>query len=445
MGDYIIMSKKELSRKTILEGYKLGKLTLKDCAQKLGVSYRQIKRIWKRYREESDQGLCHRSRGKQPCNAYSTQFRTNIIELYRQKYREFGPTYAAEKLQEDDDVRINIETLRLWLKQEGLWLKKRKRLIYRERRVRRSRFGELVQIDGSIHGWFSDERRDCLLNMVDDATGITFALLDSGETTQILLTCLKKWIEKYGIPKAVYVDLKQVYVAAKRMKEKYDDDLLIEEGFSYFEQACKELGIKIIRAYSPQAKGRVERKHGVFQDRLVKDLKLYGIKTLEEANDYLKTKFLNKINEKFAYAPQDSTDGHRDPAPYGDLNEILCKRYKRQLRNDWSIQFNREYFQVRKPENIRIDSLQPGEFIIIKKYLDHSLGFWYEDNRLDYYALQRKPEPLSKSKKYYQPRERDLALCSRKASKNRHKTPWGQFNQHWLSNKAKQKNEEALV
>lgn len=233
-----------------------------------------------------------------------------------------------------------------------------------------------------------------------------------------------------------------MYVSPKHLKEKYDDDLLIKEGYSYFERACNELGIEIIRAYSPQAKGRVERKHGVFQDRLVKDLKLYRIKTIEEANRYLEDTFLNRINEKFAYAPQDSVDGHRDPKPYGNLKEILCWRYRRQLRNDWSIQFKRQYFQVKKPEGIANDSLQPGEFIKIKKYLDDTMGFWYEERQLDYYELQRKPEPLSKSKKYSKSQEIDLALRSRNARKNKHKTPWGQYNPNWLSsNKVDQKKE----
>lgn len=145
--------------------------------------------------------------------------------------------------------------LRLWLKAKGLWSKKRKRVFHRERRAC---FGELLQIDGSIHQWFGTEQYDCLLNMVDDATGVTFALLDIGETTQILLTCLKRWIEHYGIPKAVYVDLKSVYVGTKKLKEKYDDDLVNPDGFSVFEQVCRNLGIQIIRAYSAQAKGRVE-------------------------------------------------------------------------------------------------------------------------------------------------------------------------------------------
>lgn len=191
MGDYLIMSKKELNRKTILESYRCKKLTLQECARKLDVSYRQMKRIWKRYQREGDQGLCHRSRGKKPSNTYSREFKAKILTLYTKKYLEFGPTFAAEKLLEDDQVPINAETLRLWLKKEGLWVKQRKRIVYRERRERRPCFGDLLQIDGSIHGWFSDERRDCLLNMVDDATGVTFALLDSGETTRYYSSACK--------------------------------------------------------------------------------------------------------------------------------------------------------------------------------------------------------------------------------------------------------------
>lgn len=427
MGDYLIMSKKELERKTHLDSVKYGKLTLKECSKKLEISYRQTKRIWQRYQQESDLGLCHKNRGRKPPNTYSREFREKVLRLYRDKYLGFGPTFAAEKLQEDDGIHMNGETLRIWLKKDGLWTKKRKRIIYRERRERRPAFGDLLQIDGSIHGWFSDSRRDCLLNIVDDATGLSLALLDNGETTKILLTCLKKWIEKYGIPSQVYVDLKSVYVSPKYLKEKYDDDLLIKEGYSYFEQACRKLGIGIIRAYSPQAKGRVERKHAVYQDRLVKDLKLYGMKTIEEANQYLEEKFLDKINNKFAYTLDDLPDSHRDPKPYGDLDQILCWSYKRQLRNDWSIQFKREYFQVRKIEG---DKLQPGEFIVLKKYLDGSMHFWYGDQRLDYYPLSRKPEPPSRSKKYYKIKGGpDPQLCSINAKKNKHKTPWSRgFN-----------------
>lgn len=426
MGDFLIMSKNELRRKTLLDAVQCGKLTLKDCSEKLDISYRQIKRIWRTYRKEGDQGLCHKNRGKTPHNLCSNEYREKILNLYQEKYVGFGPLLASEKMQEDDNIIINDETLRLWLKKEGLWTRKRKHVVYRERRERRAQFGDLIQIDGSIHDWFSQDRHDCLLNMVDDATGITFALLDTGETTQILLTCLKKWIEKYGIPKSVYVDLKSVYVSSKHLKDPHND-AQDDNGFSVFQQVCKALDIAIIKAYSPQAKGRVERSHQVFQDRFLKDLKLYGIKTIETANAHLENKFLNKINEKFSQKPSDSTDAHRDAKTYGDLNEVICWQYERQIRNDWSIRFKNEYFQLREPK--QRDLIKPGDFLTLKKYLNGEIRFWANHIHIKHGVLSRKPEAPSKTKKHYELRGPiDPVYFSSIAKKNSRNSPWRQSN-----------------
>lgn len=423
MEDRLIMSKKELERKSLLEGFICGKLTLDAVAKYMGVSYRQGKRIWKKYKEEKDQGLIHGNRGKIPKNAYPKAFKEGVLTIYQSKYSGFGPTFAAEKLLEDDRIAVHPETLRLWLKEEGLWHKKRKRQIYRERRERRACFGELLQIDGSIHQWFSgNESYYCLLNIVDDATGICLALLDKGETTQVLLMTLKKWIEAYGIPKAVYVDLKSVYVGLKKLRLNFDEDALFHEGFSVFEQICKKLHIEIIRAYSPQAKGRVERKHAVFQDRLVKDLKLYGINTVEEANHYL-DKFLIKINNKFAKPKESIPNAHREASIYGNLDQILCWNYKRQLRNDWTIRFNREYYQIKKDyEHL----LKPGAFILIRRYLDGAIRFWHEVTmtELCYEKLSRKPIPPSELKDYYKPKGYDRIKQAKIAKQNSAKSPW---------------------
>jgi molybdenum-dependent DNA-binding transcriptional regulator ModE len=430
MEDKLIMSKKELERKTILDGVISGKLELNEAARRMRVSYRQARRIYKRYQAESDPGLQHKNRGRKPHNAYTKQYKQIILALYRSKYMEFGPTFAAEKLIEDDGHAVNAETLRLWLKEDGLWSRMRKHNVYRERRERRPNFGDLLQIDGSIHRWFAgDDEKSCLLNMVDDATGVTMALLDTGETTKVLLTTFKKWVETYGVPKAVYVDLKSVYVSPKPLKEKYDDDLLIQEGFSVFQQVCKQLNIEIIRAYSPQAKGRVERKHGVFQDRFVKDLKLYNIKTIAAANIYLEEKFLDKINSKFAQAPEGMQDSHRDCSTYGDLDQIFCWQYKRQLKNDWTIQLQRQYYQVEKPKE---GVLAPEMKICIKRYLDGAMRFWYEGEELTYRSLAVKPEPPSRSKKRYQAKGYDQMLKSSISRRNKHRTPWGQFTPNWL-------------
>lgn len=428
MGDKWIMSRKELERKSLLEAVGSGRLFLTEAAVRMKVSYRQSKRIWKRYLEEKDAGLCHRNRGKKPNNAYPESFKQKILQRYEERYNTFGPTFASEKLEEDDGLNVNAETLRLWLKKAGLWQRKRKHHIYRERRERRPAFGELLQIDGSIHRWF-DEQYHCLLNMVDDATGICLAQLDKGETTQVLLSTFLQWIKRYGIPKAVYVDLKSVYVSPKPLKEKYDDDLLIQEGFSVFEQVCKRLNIEIIRAYSPQAKGRVERKHAVFQDRLVKELNLYDIHTLESANEYLK-KFLVKVNQKFAKPQHSVPDSHRDPRPYGDLKQIFCWRYKRQLRHDWTIQFKRAYYQVKKGyEHL----LKPEDFILIKCYLDGSMRFWFGEAELVYEALSFKPEPPSRSKQYYERKNLTTEEITRKRTrKPKPNHPWKNFNSVWL-------------
>jgi hypothetical protein len=394
------------------------------------VSYRQAKRVLKRYRALQDKGLIHGNRGRQPGNAYAVDFKESILRLYQTKYLEFGPTFAAEKLLDDDGKKVHPETLRLWLKAEGLWTKKRKHKLHREHRERRPRFGELLQIDGSIHQWFDGiPEKSCLLNMVDDATGLTLAFFDKGETTYILLKTFKKWIELYGIPKAVYVDLKSVYVGAKRLKSKYDDDFGLTEGMSVFEEVCKKLSIQIIRAYSPQAKGRVERKHRVFQDRLVKDLKLYKIRSLEKANAYLEQKFLPNINQKFAKTPKNPHNAHRKAKSYGDLDQIICWNYKRQLKNNWTVQFKRSHYQINKESAIHV---KPEDFILIKQHLDQRLRFWYKKHELNYTLLSQKPLPFSKTKKYYLNKGIDHLNRSQLSTKNKHKSPWSRYNPSWL-------------
>ena len=225
MGDRLIMRKKERERKVILSGYKEGRYTLVEAAERMGVSYRQAKRIWYRYHKENDAGLIHKSRGKPSTRAFDQNVKKIILKLYQEKYNDFGATFAAEKLAEDDNYILSRETLRQWLKSANLWIARRKRKSYRQYRERRACFGELLQIDGSIHRWFGSEiEHACLLNIVDDATGKTLALLDEGETTLVLLKALKQWVELYGVPEAVYVDLKSVYVSPSGLKSNTEEE-----------------------------------------------------------------------------------------------------------------------------------------------------------------------------------------------------------------------------
>lgn len=424
-GDYLIMSSKELKRKAVLEKVIEKTLSLADAAQKMEVSYRQAKRIIRKYRQAGDRGLIHANRGKPSSRAYAAEFKNKVIKIYQEKYFDFGPTLAAEKMQEDDAIIINPETLRLWLLWANLWCHKRHRKKYYQRRERKQRFGELLQIDGSIHHWFGNNHPSCcLLNIVDDATGITMSQLDTGETCYVLLSTLKLWIEKYGIPKAVYVDLKSLYVSPQRLT---NPD--VEITANVFERVCHSLNIEIIKAYSPQAKGRVERNHGVYQDRFVKELRLRNITTIEEANVFLKIVYLDKINNKFARQPAIAENAHYPIQAYGDLDQIFCWEYRRQIGNDFTVRFNSEFFQLGRQSAMR---LLPRQSVIIHIHLNGSISIWHNNLKLDYKKLEAMQIP---KKTVYQCKGYDSMRRSRDARANKHKTPWSQFDPTWLRHK----------
>ena len=274
MGDKLIMSRKERLSKTILDCVQRKEISQAEAARRLNISYRQVKRRYKRFLAEGDAGLVHKSRGKPSAQQYPQEFRLKALELYETHYPDFGPTLAAEKMLEENNHPVNPETLRIWLKQAGIWQGRRKRKQHRQRRARRERFGELLQLDGSIHPWFEgNPEKQCLMNLVDDATGITESFLDTGETTYAAFKVLEQWMTKYGIPKAVYVDLKSLYVSPNALKDDKEESVEAD-WLTHFSLACRRLGIEVIKAYSPQAKGRVERKHAVYQDRFIKELKL---------------------------------------------------------------------------------------------------------------------------------------------------------------------------
>jgi hypothetical protein len=309
-------------------------LTVSEAAERLFISQRQMRRILRRYEAEGDPGLIHRHRGKTSNHACDFNFKKLVLGLYQTKYKGFGSTLAAEKITEEDKHPLSSETLRLWLKSEGLWGERRKRSSYRQQRKRREHFGDLLQLDGSFHPWFGEDYPTaCLMNLVDDATGIIMALFDKEETTEAAMRLVQQWIERYGVPKSIYVDLKTVYVSPKTFKHN-DLENGLTAAFTHFSKACAKLGIKIIKAYSPQAKGRVERKHAVFQDRFVKELQLKNIKDIPGANELLKNDFLHQINKKFAKVPASEENAHRDVKLFGDLKQIFCWEYMRQVQND---------------------------------------------------------------------------------------------------------------
>ena len=425
MGDKLIMSKKELRRKSILDLVKAKTISQKDASIRLNVSYRQTKRIYQRYLKEGDEGLIHKSRGKPSQRAYPLAMKEAILKLYKEKYGDFGPTLASEKLNEDDGYRLHAETLRLWLKQAGLWQSQRKRKAYRSRRTRRHRFGELLQMDGSIHAWFSGRSdKSCLMNVVDDATGKTLSLLDTGETTSAALRLLKSWIELHGIPMAIYVDLKSLYISPKSLKEESDSEVE-PQWLTHFSRACARLGIEIIKAYSPQAKGRVERSHAVYQDRFVKELRLKGINDIEGANKVLMGGFIEHLNEKFMKAPASEEDAHIGLTEGQDLNELLCWTYTRKVSNDWVVRFENQHFQIdRQVKHL----VRRGDKVTVKKHLDGHLSLWKADQKLRVHLIEPIKAQSPPPKKGY-----DTHARSMQARRHKHKTPWSHYNENGLS------------
>jgi len=321
-----------------------------DASQMMGVSYRHGKRLWKRYREEGAAGLKHRSAGRRSNHAHEPKFRKKVLELVWEKYggavgERFGPTLAAEHLASEDGLRVDGETLRRWMLAEGLWSRERRRRRHRRRRERKEHFGEMVQMDGSFHRWLEERGAEgCLMDMVDDATNTTWAKLGEQETIWAVADGLRAWIERYGVPLALYVDWKNLYKRKATPKEW----LRGEEPITQFGRMCAKLGIELIAASSPQAKGRVERIHGTHQDRLVKKLRRKQISSHAQANAYLERNYLPEHNGRFARVAAKPEDYHRRAPRASELDRIFRVERERTISQDWVVRYENRFFQVER-------------------------------------------------------------------------------------------------
>ena len=252
MEGRLLMSRKELHRKSVLELVLAKRLRLVEASKRMHLSYRQTLRVFARFSSQGDAGLVHRRRGHAANRAYRAALREKGLQRYRERYKphDVGPTLAAEKLAEEG-LAGDHETLRRWLLEEGDWKKRRKRRTQRTRRERRAHCGELGQMDGSQHNWFGREKeKACLINMGDDATGKTLGLMDQQDTTEAAMRLLWRWIERYGVPMALYTDKKNGYITGR--EPTLDEQLAGEEAKTAFGKACHKLGIEIIAAHSPR-------------------------------------------------------------------------------------------------------------------------------------------------------------------------------------------------
>jgi len=391
------MSTRELRRAEVLGRVKSHTLRLTDAAKMLELSYRQTKRLWKRYRGEGAKGLQHRSAGRGSNRAKPEEFRGKVLQLIRKKYsgteqERFGPTLAAEHLADEDGLEVGAETLRRWMLAEGLWSRMRRRKAHRKRRARREHFGDLVQLDGSFHAWFEERGpRGCLMNMVDDATGDTHCRMGEQETIWAAAGVLRSWIEKHGVPRALYTDWKNVYKREPTERERLQG----KAPTTQFGRMCERLEIRIIAASSPQAKGRVERNNGVHQDRLVKKLRRKGIQDYEAANGYLEEEYLPEHNRRFAREAARPEDYHVRRPSAARLREVFRLETERWVSNDWVVQYRGHFLQL-KPQNRRYGPTQSKAMIC--EWEDGAVEVRYRNERIEYEDLVLRPSVVTAPK-----------------------------------------------
>jgi transposase len=391
------MSSRELERVEVMGRVKARSLKLSDAAVMLELSYRQAKRVWRRYRQAGGKGLKHGNAGQPSNHRTPGKLRRRILALVRQKYggeegERFGPTLAAEHLAEEDGIELDHETLRRWMLEEGLWSRKRKRKQHRQRRQRKAHFGELVQMDGSFHDWFEERgSRGCLMNMVDDATGTVEARLGKEETIWAAVEVLQAWIGKYGVPRVLYTDWKNVY----KRKATPAEQLRGEVPVTQFGRMCEKLGIRIMAANSPQAKGRVERNHGIHQDRLVKKMRRKGIASYAAANQYLETEYLAEHNRRFAQAAAKPEDYHGGKPTSRELRQIFRLESERAIGNDWVIRHDNRYLQL-QPKPRCYGSMGQSKALVCE-WEDGTTEVYYRGEAISFNELPgpiRKPVPV---------------------------------------------------
>jgi len=397
--DMITMSRKETKRLHIIHQALDRRITQEKAAELVGRSSRQLRRMIKRVREEGDDGIIHRSRGKASNRRFAPKVKDKVLKLYRTEYSDFGPTFASEKLLNVHKIQLSDETLRLWLSEGNIPYEKRKGRKHRQWRERKHHFGEMVQMDGSHHAWFEGRGSECvLMGYIDDATGTVSGRFYDYEGTMPAMDSFNRYIKRYGIPQSVYLDKHTTYKSPT--KQSIQDELEDRKPMSQFERSLSELGVTIIHANSPQAKGRVERLFRTLQDRLVKEMRLAQVKSVEQANEFL-IKYLSTYNRRFKVKPVSESDVHQLALPKRELDKIFCIREERTLRNDFTIAYNGKFYQIK-------DAVKTQK-VAVEERMDGSLHISHKGQDLSYREIKRRPAkekvkmPLLFERKYQSP------------------------------------------
>ena len=339
--DILRMSTKEVRRLKVMQDVMAKRITQVKAGEILDLGERQIRRIVDVVRIEGAGGVIHKSRGKPSNRKFPSAVKQRVLRLYQKRYDGFGPTLAGEKLLEIDHIKISDETLRRWLIEAGHWQRRKRKAVHRQWRARKECFGEMIQMDGSHHAWL-EERGPVLVLMgyIDDATSEVYGRFYDYEGTLPAMDSFKRYTAQYGLPMSVYLDRHSTYKSTKKLPEGAEDKAL---PLSQFERALEELGVEVIHAYSPQAKGRVERLFGTLQDRLVKEMRLAGITTREGANAFLEH-YWPKYNKQFRVCAANSTNVH--VKANRNLDRYLCIKTERTVAKDHTIAHHGRRFQI---------------------------------------------------------------------------------------------------
>jgi hypothetical protein len=396
MKEYFTMSSKEADRVEVLTKLINKEIKGDKAAKLLCLSLRQVWRLKKKYQLSGPKGLCHGLRSRKSNRRIDPETIDKALEVVKKNYWDFGPTLAWEKLKKYHNVKFSVETLRKAMVKAGLWQPvKRKTLKVYQQRPRRSSEGELIQIDGSPHAWFEDRGPTCcLLGFIDDATSkakhLEFA---PSETTIAYLKTSKNYLRKHGKPLALYTDKHSIFrinMAKRGTSSTYDS-----QGQTQFARVLKELGIKLISANSPQAKGRVERLFKTLQDRLVKELRLNNINSIKKANSWL-PEFIKDFNSRFAVRPRSRLDLHRPLPADENLENIFVLKYKRILSKNLTCQFENKSYQVKTKRPAYAMRHAP---ILVIKDLEGRITLNYKGKKLNYKIFKKQPKARIASSK----------------------------------------------
>ncbi|MDE2026622.1 MAG: ISNCY family transposase [Patescibacteria group bacterium] len=389
------LTQKETEKLHIIQQASAGLLTNEKAALMLGISIRQVQRLKKKVQHEGKAAVIHKLKGKQSNHHIDLVVKEKALTTIKDRYADFKPTFATEKLAEHHGITISPETTRLWMMKEKLWKsRKQKQTPYRSWRPRKEYFGELEQFDGSYHLWFENRYRDsngnaievCLLAAIDDATGkITKAMFAANEGIVAVATFWKEYVEEHGKPVAVYLDKFSTYKINHKVA--VDNSELMTQ----FQRMMKILLIPLITAHSAEAKGRIERLFGTLQDRLVKDMRLAKINNPREGNNFLNNVFIPDFNKKFAVVPSKEGNVHK-PLQLQEKEQrdhIFSIHDIRRVNLDFTIQFKNNWYQLTEIQPVTVRSL---ERVVIETHLDNSVHIILKNHELAYLLLPEKPK-----------------------------------------------------